>query len=216
MLFHEYLPKVAQSRMLAAAAALSHASASYQLPHGALPVATRHRAPSPTLGFFEDMKRGFDAGMEGTKAPEGTKKEAANAPEGAKAPAEPSFFDTLRKTLINAAPTAEERLEERKRRGEGVVWSADFSRVWMSTKGTPPCGNASPIWPAGAGQSRPEPARAAQAKPLSAPDHASGCTRLRPASDHSAIVSHLRGEGRPEAWAHSPTSWRARGLTWAY
>ena len=25
------------------------------------------------------------------------------------------------------------------RRGEGVVWSADFSRVWMSTKGPPAC-----------------------------------------------------------------------------
>ena len=146
-----------------AAAALSLASASYQLPHGALPAVARHRAPSPTLGFFEDMKKGFDAGMEGTKAPEGARKEAAKAPEGATAPAEPSFFDTVRKTLINAAPTAEERLEERKRRGEGVVWSADFSRVWMSTKGPPPCGNASPIRPARAGQSRPEPARAAQA-----------------------------------------------------
>ena len=178
MLLHDYLPKVAQSRMLAAAA-LSLASASYQLPHGALPVATRHRAPSPTLGFFEDMKRGFDAGMEGTKAPEGTKKEAANAPEGAKAPAEPSFFDTLRKTLINAAPTAEERLEERKRRGEGVVWSADFSRVWMSTKGTPPCGNASPIWPARAGQSRPEPLKPSLFQRQITPQAAPGCGQPR-------------------------------------
>ena len=126
-------PKLASSRMLAATA-LTLASASYQLPHGAPPAAARHRAPRPSLGFFEDMKRGFDAGMEGTKSPE-----AAKAPEGAKAQAEPSFFDTLKKTLINAAPTAEEQLEQRKRRGEGVVWSADFSRVWMSTKGPPAC-----------------------------------------------------------------------------
>ena len=58
----------------------------------------------------------------------------------------------MKKTLINAAPTEEERLEQRKRKGEGVVWSADFSRVWMSTKGAPPSGKQqpdnSPTWPA--------------------------------------------------------------------
>ena len=70
-----------------AATALTLASASYQLPHGAPPAAARHRAPRPSLGFFEDMKRGFDAGMEGTKAPE-----AAKAPEGAKARTGPGSY----------------------------------------------------------------------------------------------------------------------------
>ena len=112
--------------MPAAAALLAAAALAYQLPHGGLPAGARHRAPRPALGFFDDMKRGFDAGM----APPGAK-----APAGNGGRAEPSFFDAVKKVLINAAPTEEERLEQRKRRGEGVVWSADFSRVWMATKG---------------------------------------------------------------------------------
>ena len=125
--------------MLAAAAL---AAAAYQLPHGGLPAGARHRAPRPALGFFEDMKRGFDAGMDPKKrmdgmAPAGEKPAGEKAPAGDGGQAEPSFFDAVKKMLINAAPTEEERLEERKRAGEGVVWSADFSRVWMATKGPP-------------------------------------------------------------------------------
>ena len=118
--------------MLAAAAL---ATAAYQLPHGGLPA--RHRAPRPALGFFEDMKRGFDAGMDPKKRMNGMAPAEAPAPAGDGGQAEPSFFDAVKKMLINAAPTEEERLEERKRAGEGVVWSADFSRVWMATKGPP-------------------------------------------------------------------------------
>ena len=120
--------------MLAAAAL---ATAAFQLPHGGLPAGARHRAPRPALGFFEDMKRGFDAGMDPKKRMDGMAPAEAPAPAGDGGQAEPSFFDAVKKMLINAAPTEEERLEERKRAGEGVVWSADFSRVWMATKGPP-------------------------------------------------------------------------------
>ena len=110
----------------AASMLVALASASYQLPHGTLPD-IRHRAPRPTLGFFEDMKKGFDVGMGSAEPRE----------ESAKGAPAASFFEELKKSLINAAPTAEERVAARVRAGEGVVWSADFSRVWMATKGMP-------------------------------------------------------------------------------
>ena len=102
--------------MLAAAAL---ATAAFQLPHGGLPAGARHRAPRPALGFFEDMKRGFDAGMDPKKRMNGMAPAEAPAPAGDGGQAEPSFFDAVKKMLINAAPTEEERLEERKRAGEG-------------------------------------------------------------------------------------------------
>ena len=129
--FRAFLPALVCEQMLAA---LSAATASYHLDssacqprHGAFSASARQRAPLPTLGFFESMQEGFAAGMKpGTPAEESTK-----------ASTSPSFFEAIKKSLINAAPTAEERVAARVRAGEGVVWSADFSRAWMSKKGMP-------------------------------------------------------------------------------
>ena len=43
----------------------------------------------------------------------------------------------LRSSGTMYVPLAEERVAARLRAGEGVVWSADFSRAWMSKKGMP-------------------------------------------------------------------------------
>lgn len=113
--------------------ALSVVSAGYQLPRvsNASPAACRARAP--TLGFFDDMKKGFEAGMASSS-------DSLPQPQVDKGKTEApssSIFDGLRNAFFPEPLTQEEEIAERKKRGEGVVWSGGYARAWKSVNGLP-------------------------------------------------------------------------------
>ena len=87
----------------------------------------------PTLGFFDDMKKGFEAGL----ASSSSSSTQPTAQRSKKAAAPSSFFDGLTKAFSTEQPTEEELIEERKRAGEGVLWSAGYGRAWRSKNGMP-------------------------------------------------------------------------------
>lgn len=113
-----------------AAVCIVASTAAYQphvLPHGAV----RARSRVITLGFFDEMKKGFEAGM-------GSPSSSSPPPSPVEQQsASPSIFESL-KNLVNPEPlTEEEIIAKRIKAGEGVVWSADYSRAWRSKKGMP-------------------------------------------------------------------------------
>lgn len=117
--------------------ALSVVSAGYQLPRvsnasPAAPIALAAcRARAPTLGFFDDMKKGFEAGMASDSLPQPqVDKGKTEAPSS-------SIFDGLRNAFFPEPLTQEEEIAERKKRGEGVVWSGGYARAWKSVNGLP-------------------------------------------------------------------------------
>ena len=166
--------------LVVAAACFLSSTAAFQLngvamPHGALPCAARSRAPAPTLGFFDEMKKGFEAGM---PSPSSSSSGSADATEESDGPPQLSFFDQMKQgfeagtspsaassspaspadaTEESATPsdspsmlgemlkkifmpeplTEEEQIAQRIADGEGVVWSADYSRAWRSKKDMP-------------------------------------------------------------------------------
>ena len=109
----------------------------YQLPCGVPPLVARSRVRTPTLGFFDDLKEGFESGMSANQP-----RERQDAQSRAVDDAQPaaSIFNGIKGLVAGLSPkelTEEERIEERKRAGEGVVWSADYSRAWRAKKGMP-------------------------------------------------------------------------------
>ena len=82
------------------------------------------------------MKKGFEAGMGADSSP--PPRAAKPAP---KADTEPSFFDELLQGISAALSpepeTEEEKIAARIKAGEGVVWSADYSRCWRSMNKMP-------------------------------------------------------------------------------
>ena len=97
-----------------------------------MPAAARIRAPIATLGFFDEMKKGFEAGMGASSTPQPP---PPAKPVEADKESAPSFFDEIKKGI--SAAFAEPTPEERKASGEGVVWSADYSRCWRSMNQMP-------------------------------------------------------------------------------
>ena len=77
-----------------------------------------HRARGPTLGFFEDLKKGFDAGQ-------------AQTSKGDSKPKKP-FWSGFTQPGGGADPTWSQPDS-----GEGVLWSIDFSRAWRSKNDMP-------------------------------------------------------------------------------
>ena len=80
------------------------------------------------MGFFEDLKKGFEAGSASVPKDAGRREQPGED-------AAPSFLDGLLKGFM--PKTEEEILAERIKRGEGVVWSADASRAWRAINGMP-------------------------------------------------------------------------------
>ena len=159
-----------------AAACFLSSTAAFQLNGVAMPPrAARSRAPAPTLGFFDEMKKGFEAGM---PSPSSSSSGSADATEESDGPPKLSFFDQMKQgfeagtspsasssspaspadaTEESATPsdspsmlgemlkkifmpeplTEEEQIAQRIADGEGVVWSADYSRAWRSKKDMP-------------------------------------------------------------------------------
>ena len=103
------------------------------------------RAPDPSAGFFDEMRKGFDAGKSPPSSPPTEKKKSKNKflaaltfvddgdTAGASSGDAPSFFQAVKAIVSPASMTIEERVAA----GEGVVWSADFSRAWKATNGFP-------------------------------------------------------------------------------
>ena len=118
-------------------ALLVSSTASYHCPHGfhSWPPAVHHRrAAAPSLGFFDEMKKGFNAGMATSQSlpqPEGSVEQQAKESQSN------NMLSQFLSAVLPSPKTEEEWIAERIRKGEGVVWSADFSRVWMATKGPP-------------------------------------------------------------------------------
>jgi len=94
------------------------------------------RASPPALGFFDDLKKGFEAAGASSAPPAEDPEGQAGAPPAAPAP---TFLEALKSGLAGLVEeqTEEERLAERIRSGEGVVWSCDYSRAWRAVKGMP-------------------------------------------------------------------------------
>jgi len=102
------------------------------------------RAPDPAAGFFDEMRKGFDAGKSPPSSPPTEKKKSQNkflealtfVDDGdtvQRISGPPSFFQAVKAIVSPASLTIEERVAA----GEGVVWSADFSRAWKASNGFP-------------------------------------------------------------------------------
>lgn len=121
--------------------ALSVVSAGYQLPRvsnasPAAPIALAAcRARAPTLGFFDDMKKGFEAGMASSSSSDSLPQPQVD--KGKTEAPSSSIFDGLRNAFFPEPLTQEEEIAERKKRGEGVVWSGGYARAWKSVNGLP-------------------------------------------------------------------------------
>ena len=113
-----------------ALACMSLQAAAYQLPPTFRSPHFAIRGPGPRLGFFDDMRKGFDAASFSSASRSNSDENGEctdNAPN--------VLLDKLATAFRE--PTAEEKLASRKAAGEGVVWSADYTRAWRSTKGMP-------------------------------------------------------------------------------
>ena len=127
--------------MRLAAACFLTSTAAFQLngvamPHGALPCAARSRVPVPTLGFFDEMKKGFEAGMSPSSS-SSSSSSSVDATEESTTPRDSPFGELLKKLFMPEPLTEEERIAQRIRDGEGVVWSGDYSRAWRSKNDMP-------------------------------------------------------------------------------
>lgn len=108
----------------------------YQLPHGTI-LAKRHRAPIASMNFFDEMKKGFEAGMGTSSSSESPPSSSAAPQQEAPPSSSPSFFQQLVDAVSPTPMTEDEEREARLAAGEGVVWSADYSRAWLAKKGMP-------------------------------------------------------------------------------
>jgi peptidyl-prolyl cis-trans isomerase C len=135
------IPMVAIATTLATLCVLASAVA-YRGGQLQLRPATRARVCSPSLNFFDELKKGFEAGMSSPSSSSGEKvPTSSNSAESEKVPASNSLFQELLDGVSAAIsfeqPTEEERIAARIKAGEGVVWSADYSRAWRSKNGMP-------------------------------------------------------------------------------
>ena len=134
----EIVSRVARA-MKIIAVFIASAAAYSPTPHGSLSRATRSvvsqsrtRTRVPVAGFFEDMKKGFEAGQAQSSSP------SPPAPPSSSTPAGPqSLFDGLKKAFNPTPLTPEELIAERLRAGEGVLWSTDYSRAWRGKNDMP-------------------------------------------------------------------------------
>mmetsp|Transcript_45307 Transcript_45307/g.148578 ORF Transcript_45307/g.148578 Transcript_45307/m.148578 type:complete len:420 (-) Transcript_45307:98-1357(-) len=121
-------------RLSLLASSILRFAAPYQL--RAAPACVPAARASPALGFFDDLKKGFEAAGASNAPPAEEPEGQAGAPPAAPAP---TFLGALKSGLAGLVKeqTEEERLAERIRSGEGVVWSCDYSRAWRAVKGMP-------------------------------------------------------------------------------
>ena len=116
---------------------------------------SHRRAPTPSAGFFDELKEGFDGGLTPPSSPSPStppseeekkkKKKSQNKflaaltflddgdTAGASSGNAPSLFNAIKALVSPESLTVEERVAA----GEGVVWSGDFSRAWRATNGFP-------------------------------------------------------------------------------
>jgi len=121
-------------RLSLLASSILRFAAPYQL--RAAPACVPAARASPALGFFDDLKKGFEAAGASNAPPAEEPEGQAGAPPAAPVP---TFLGALKSGLAGLVKeqTEEERLAERIRSGEGVVWSCDYSRAWRAVKGMP-------------------------------------------------------------------------------
>ena len=109
-------------------------STAYQLGASSMAARSPHRVPHAVqLNFFEEMKKGFEAGMGSPSAAD----EPTAASPAVEKKEEKGFLFQLVNSIIGEPPTEEELIAKRIERGEGVVWSVDHSRAWSAIKGMP-------------------------------------------------------------------------------
>ena len=114
---------------------------------------SHRRVLSPSAGFFDEMKEAFDFAMGNPESapssapppPTETKRKTGNKffdaltfvddgdTAGMSSGNAPSFLDAIKAVVSPGSLTPEERVAA----GEGVVWSADYSRAWKAKNGFP-------------------------------------------------------------------------------
>ena len=120
---------------IAAAYCFLASAAAYQPVIGmamrAVPSHSRVRLPS--AGFFDEMKKGFEAGMGSGAPPSASPPSSPAEPEAKSSPGDFSFFNMIKSVLSPEDMTPAERVAA----GEGVVWSASYTRAWRAKNGMP-------------------------------------------------------------------------------